>query len=311
MLKKKGVKKMDMKDFSYVVAIAKYQNITRAAESLYITQPTLTKFLQSLERSLGQRLFKKLGNRFVLTYAGERYVARATEILNLKRELDLEMADIVKNNAGSLKIAFPVMRGTYMLPCTLPIFHQMYPNVRLKILEASSNLLEGMVLSGEADLAFFNAPIKSGEVDYQVISHEEVLLVLPADHPLTRSGVRREDCGYPWLDLKLLGDTPIMLQMPGQRTRQTVDRLLKSQRFDPVVKIETSNIPAMVELASKGYAACFVTESHLNHIHLDKKVALFSVGDPCTMVDFVAAYRRGSYLPYHAKEYIKIVKDFT
>lgn len=302
---------MDMKDFSYIVAIAKYQNITKAAESLYITQPTLTKFLQNLESSLGQKLFKKLGNRFMLTYAGERYVAKATEILNLKRELDMEMADIVKNNVGSLKIAFPVMRGTYMLPCTLPIFHQMYPNVRLKILEASSNLLEGMILSGETDLAFFNLPIKSSEVDYEVISHEELLLVLSADHPLARSGIRREDCGYPWLDLKMLGDTPIILQVPGQRTRQTVDQLLKNERFDPVVKIETSNISAMVKLVSKGYAACFVTESHLHHIQLDKKVVLCSVGSPCTMVDFVVAYRRGSYLPHHAREYIKIVKDFT
>ena len=79
---------MDFKDLSYVIAIAKTQNITKAADMLYVTQPTLTKFLQNLEREMGQKLFKKLGNRFVLTYAGERYVAKATEILNLKKELD-------------------------------------------------------------------------------------------------------------------------------------------------------------------------------------------------------------------------------
>lgn len=61
---------MDFKDMSYVLAIAKHQNITKAAEALYITQPTLTKFLQNLERDLGQKLFKRLGNRYVLTYAG-------------------------------------------------------------------------------------------------------------------------------------------------------------------------------------------------------------------------------------------------
>ena len=110
---------MDFKDLSYVLAIAKYQNI---ANSLYVTQPTLTKFLQNLEAELGQKLFRKLGHRFVLTYAGERYVAKATEILNLKKEMDQELNDIIKNNYGSLKIAFPTMRGTYMLPCTLPIF---------------------------------------------------------------------------------------------------------------------------------------------------------------------------------------------
>ena len=51
---------MDFKDLSYVLAIAKHQNITKAAEALYITQPTLTKFLQNLERDLGQKLFKRL-----------------------------------------------------------------------------------------------------------------------------------------------------------------------------------------------------------------------------------------------------------
>ena len=91
---------MDFKDLTYIIAIAEYQNITKAADSLYVTQPTLTKFLQGLEKSLGQKLFKKLGNRFILTYAGERYVSRAKEILKTKKELDQEMGDIIKNNEG-------------------------------------------------------------------------------------------------------------------------------------------------------------------------------------------------------------------
>lgn len=80
---------MDFKDLTYIIAVAKYQNITKAANSLYITQPTLTKFIQNLEQSLGQKLFKKAGNRFLLTYAGERYVEKAGEILQLKKELGL------------------------------------------------------------------------------------------------------------------------------------------------------------------------------------------------------------------------------
>lgn len=302
---------MDFKDLSYVLAIAKYQNITKAAESLYITQPTLTKFLQGLERDLGQKLFKRLGNRYVLTYAGERYTAKAGEILNLKKELDLEMGDIIRNNAGSLKIAFPTMRGTYMLPCTLPIFNSLYPNVKLDILEAHSSQLEGMLQNGEADLAFFNLPVKSPNIDYEIISHEEVVLVLSATHPLAHAGIRRENCRYPWMDLNQMKNEPLIMQIPGQRTRQTVDTLFKNYDFEPNIKLQTSNISAEVELAARGYGACFVTETHLKHLSPGKKLACFSVGNPCTTVDFVAAYRKGSYLPYHAKEYIKIVKDFT
>ena len=105
---------MDFKDLSYVLAIAKYQNITKAANALYITQPTLTKFLQNLESDLGQKLFRKLGHRFVLTYAGERYVAKATEILNLKKELDQE--NIYHTSNGYL-ICIPV-EGTGWKLCT-------------------------------------------------------------------------------------------------------------------------------------------------------------------------------------------------
>ncbi len=302
---------MDFKELNYIIAIDKYQNITKAADSLYITQPTLTKFLQQQERLLGQKLFKKLGNRFVPTYAGERYVARAKEMLNIKKELDQEMGDIARNNEGALKIAFPSMRGTYMLPCTLPIFHSLYPNVKLDILEAHSSLLEGMILNGDTDLAFFNLPVKSPDIDWEIISHEEVLLVLCASHPLARAGVSRPGCKYPWMDISLMEKEPFILQTPGQRTRQTVDILLKSCNFTPYIKLQTGNIHASVELASKGYGACFVTETHLKHIGLESKLAYFSVGKPCTTVDFVAAFRRGSYIPYHAQEYIKIVRDFT
>lgn len=302
---------MDFKELTYVLAIARHQNITKAADSLYVTQPTLTKFLQNLEKDLGQNLFRKLGHRFVLTYAGERYVKKATEILNLKKELDQEMGDIIKNNQGSLKIAFPVMRGTYMLPCTLPIFNSLYPNVRLNILEADSSSLENMLLSGEADLAFFNLPIKSPDIDYEVIGHEELLLLMPSQNPLAARGIKKEGLNHPWMDLRLLEHEAFIMQLPGQRTRQVVDQLFREYHLEPNIKLQTSNITAEAALVSKGYGCCFVTESHLRHISPLDNVSFFSVGSPRTVVDFVAAFRRGSYLPYHAREYISIVKDFT
>ncbi len=297
---------MDFRDLSYVLAIAKYQNMTKAAEALYITQPTLTKFLQSLEKQMGQKLFRKLGHRFVLTYAGERYVKKATEILNLKKELDQEMNDIIKNNFGSLKISFPTMRGTYMLPCTLPIFHQRYPHVRLDVIEDHSSQLEELLLQGETDLAFFNLPIKSTDIDYEIIKREELLVIMAFDHPLAQNAQENHPR---WIDLQQLKEEPFIMQIPGQRTRETVDQLFKKAGFAPTIRLETSNIPAAVQLAAKGYGCFFVTDTHLRH--LSPRVTSFSIGQSGVTVDFVAAYRKNSYLPYHAREYISIVKNFT
>jgi hypothetical protein len=66
-----------------------------------------------------------------------------------------------------------------------------------------------------------------------------------------------------------------------------------------------------VELAAGGYGITFVSETHLRHISLREKPARFSVGVPNTMTSFVAAYRKGMYLPQYAQRYIQIVKEFT
>ena len=68
---------MDFRSLNFVMAIAKHQNITKAAEALYVGQPTLSKFLMTLEQELGVKLFRRLGNKYMLTYAGERYVEKA------------------------------------------------------------------------------------------------------------------------------------------------------------------------------------------------------------------------------------------
>ena len=302
---------MDFKELHYIIALARYQNVTRAAESLYIGQPTLTKYVQTLEKRLGQKLFRRLGNKFQLTYAGQIYVAKAEEILLLKRELDQNLNDIVKSNIGILKVAFPVMRGTYMLPCTIPIFYSLYPNVKLDIVEADSDLLEDMILKGETDLAFFNLPVKNNNIDYEIISHEEILLVLSHDHPLAKQGQKRDGYKYPWISLDLLEKEKFILLTKSQRTRQIVDELFSEYHIAPEVFLQTRNITASLMLAAKGYGACFISESHLKHVRFDTPPCCFSVGKTSTTVDFVAAYRKNSYLPYHAREYIKIVKDFT
>lgn len=68
---------MDFRDLTYLLAIARQQNITRAAESLYLSQPTLSKFLKGLEGELGLPLFERLGNKYIPTYAGEQYIKKS------------------------------------------------------------------------------------------------------------------------------------------------------------------------------------------------------------------------------------------
>lgn len=302
---------MDFKDMSYILAIEKYGNITKAAEALYLSQPSLSRFLQNVEKNVGQPLFQRVGNRYRPTYMGERYLEHARVILQEKKQLDQEINDIIKSDRGILKIGFPTMRCTYMLPCTLPIFRKLYPNVKIEIVEANSNKLSALLLEGDIDLAFYNFFEKHPNLDYFLISHEELLLIISTKNELSSKGSLKENCKYPHFDLKDLGSTGIIMLIPEQRTRQITEQVMKEAQFTPNVILETSNIPAATELAAKNYGVTFITETHLKHINIRNEFRSFSVGNPCTFVDFVAAYRKNSYLPQYVQEYIEIVKDFT
>lgn len=300
---------MDFRELSYIVAIAKHQSVTKAANELYVTQPTLSKFVQNLEKQLGQPIFRRLGNKFLLTYAGERYVQRAGEMLAVKKQLDQELQDIVRKDMGELNIAFPFMRGTYMLPATLPPFRELYPRVRINVYEANSDALESMILQGEVDLAFFNVPVRSPDVSFKVIDEEEFVLVMSPDNPLAERGVARDGCKFPWMDLNLVKNETFILQLPEQRSRQTAERMFREAHIEPENILQVRNIFASVQLATSGYGLMFLSETHLRHIHSDTPPAIFSVGNPSTQTAFVAAYRRGVYLPKYARDFIEIVKE--
>ena len=300
---------MEFKDLNYMVAIAKFQNITKAADSLCLTQPTLTKFLQNIERDLGQKLFSRVGNKFVLTYAGECYLRKAKEMLALKKELDQELSDIINLNRGVLKIGFPAMRGAHMLPSTFPTFKKMYPNILLNVIETNSIELEELILNGELDLAFFNLPIRRDGIDYQLLNSDEILFILGKEHPSIKYAVHRDDCKYPWLDFKYLKDIDFILPALSQRTRQIVDKMFEEHKTLPNIALTTHNLHAAIELVAINYGGYFVSETHLKHTGLQDKVLCFSIGHPRNIVNFVAAYRRGAYISKYGQDYIDIVKQ--
>lgn len=300
---------MDFKELTYVLAIAKYHSITKAADSLYLSQPTLTKFLQQLEASLDQRLFDRVGKRLVLTYAGERYVARATEILAIKSDLEQELRDIANARSGVLRIGFSSVRGSDIILNVIPSFVKKYPNVQLKFQEINVDSIEPLLLSGDLDLAFFNLPIQSPNIDYQFIAYEEVILVAQRDHFLTELAQNHSNCRYPWVDLRWTkGETFIMLSSE-LRLCSIVTSLFETAGITPNISFYTKNVEAACILASEGHGLTFSGEHHIKNTKFDHPPAKFSIGYPCTRRTFVAATRKGAYLPNYAQDLIEFVKN--
>lgn len=301
---------MDFRGLSYILAIAKYGNITKAAEALYVGQPTLSKFLMNLEAELGLKLFKRVGNRYVLTYAGERYAEKAAQILNLKKDLDAEMLDIVKQDKGVLNIAFANRRYSYVLPLTLPEFSKIYPNVKLNLFRGSSDENDLHLLNGEIELAFYTAPSNPNpQIEYEPLIEEELLICTAENHRLKQLALKNPDSPYPKLNLSMLKGERILMMKPDQRTRQIIDVVLKQHKieFNNVLYIE--NIQAIVELVSIGYGVSFIFEPHIKFSRHTKPIECYSLGEHRIVSNFVAAKRKGSYLQKYALHFIEITKN--
>lgn len=297
---------MELHELEYFTTIARLGNITHAAQQLYVSQPTLTKYLQRLEKELGLPLFERTGRRLLLTYAGERYLARAQEMLNIKRALDAELADIRREDAGEFRVGMPPVRCSFSLPVVLPEFRRLHPNVHIQILEDSSEALDQALCEGRVDMNFYNFSVPNPMLEYQILCRDAIYAVLPQGHPAGQFA--RWEGQELFLRLEHLKNETFLLQKRTQRQGQYLYDLMRRQQFIPQQIQETSNIRAAVSLAVNGYGVAFVSGGLLRHFSTLGEFDAYRLAGSHSL-DFVAAWRRGSYLPGYTQDFIALMKS--
>lgn len=302
---------MNVQELNYILCIAKHQNLTKAAQELYISQPTLSKYLQKLERDLDGKLFSRSGNCYTPTYLGRRYMDYARKMLEVNQDWEKELMDLNSCREGELNIAFPLMRSSCMVPGILPVFHKKYPGVTVNFMEEAYAIQERLLLDDQLDFAVFNEAHPHPKLVYEVLLREEILLMLSPDHPLASKGEKREGCRYPWMDLRLLEKEPFILHFPEQTTGKIALELFEKYQIQPPVPFRTRNSQACAQLAWQGLGACLIPETYVKNMKFDRPPACFSVGGSGIFSTLTIAYRKGAYLPSYARDFIKIAQEYV
>lgn len=206
-------------------------NRTKAAEALYISQPSLSKFLSNTESELGLKLFVRADKKYLPTYAGKRYLEYAHQILELKDSLNAELSDIIKRDVGVLNIGLPNMRCAYMLPKTLPEFNRRYPNVKVNIFEGTSAMINRRLLDGDIELAFYSKPHETNpHIEYETFKN----------HKVKESSIN----GH--IELSAMKGKRLILLSLEQRTGQISRYYLQRSNIPLANSITTNNMPAVI-----------------------------------------------------------------
>lgn len=144
---------MHLDELDSFVHVARLSSFSGAAEQLHISQPAMSKRIQSLESRLGVTLFDRLGKRVRLTPAGELLLAKASAMLDLSRDMEREIGNLAQAVSGRLSIATSHHIGLHRLAPVLQAFTQAYADVQLDIQFEDSEVAHQMVLAGDIELA--------------------------------------------------------------------------------------------------------------------------------------------------------------
>lgn len=241
---------MDTKQLEYILKIAEENNITRAAEKLFITQSALNQQLLKLEKELGTPLFHRSRTDWRLTEAGQVYVDGAREVMKIKKRIYSHIYDLSDARQGCLTLGLTPGRGLQVFTAVYPRLHQEFPNLEVRPIEMRVRDQQTAIANDSIDVGFMTLQEADRTNDsYLTLGSEELVVIISARHPLAAHAAAP---GAPLaiIDMEQLRYEPFVMMDSTSTLRMVCDRIFAAAGFTPRVLFETNNtgsIATMVE----------------------------------------------------------------
>jgi DNA-binding transcriptional LysR family regulator len=207
---------MDIDQLKTFLEVSRQKSFSRAAEKLYVTQPSISAQIRALETYLGHRLFERGGGKVTLTAAGRVFEPFAEDCLTRLNHMVLAMADLERSPRGSLSVSANDSTALYVLPVFFSKFRKQYPRVALNIVRAERTKSLELVLDREVDFGVVSLPLKDQRLHIEVVHKDELVLTVPGTHPLA---------SHETVTLQQVAQHRLLLPKQGRR-REQLDELI-------------------------------------------------------------------------------------
>ncbi|MGI5998105.1 MAG: LysR family transcriptional regulator [Lutispora sp.] len=246
--------------------VAKQKSLSKAASSLYMTQPAVSQSIAQLERELGLRLFTRTSKGVILTNEGKLLFEYANSAINLINKGEEKLEEWKNLSAGELKIGVGDTISRYFLLPYLEKFHKLYSNIKLKIMNNTTLELCALVKSGEIDIAICNLPIEEPAL--------EIIKIMDIHDIFVCGNVYKEKLSSA-LSLKELSNLPLILLEPKSNSRRYVEKFFLSKGISIKPEIELGSHDLLLEFARINLGvSCVIREFSQEYL---KKKELFEI----------------------------------
>jgi DNA-binding transcriptional LysR family regulator len=274
---------MELHQLRYFVTVVREGTFTKAAERLYITQPSLSEQIRKLETELGSPLFDRLGRSLALTSAGEAFLPHAQRVLFEVELARQRIQEVQGLRRGRISIGVLPSAAARLLPTFLAEFRHRYPGVEMVLREENvSSEFEDLVHEGELDLAIIRLPRRRPDLEARRLIREPMVLVVPPGH---RLGGRRS------VVLAELAPEPFVVMKDGYGLRELLVTMCEASGFQPRVAVETSQLGSVLGLVLAGLGVTV-----LPRMAAEPAVKRIRIRDPHAFRELGVVWRQGQPL---------------
>jgi len=234
---------LDIRQLRYFVTVYEEMSFTKAAKRLFVSQPTLSKAIKTMESELNESLFDRESTALCLTDVGEALLIRARIILKEFDSISNAALDLKNLQAGKLMVAIPPVISTLYFAEIIADFKRRYPNIKLSVREVSASKILAHVLDGSLDLGVTIQPVPMDDYAVKQLSHSEAVAVMRRDHPLARKDT---------ILFNDLRNEPLNLFSEGFTLYSQTTRLCRDHGFEPNVNITSTQCEFLTFTARAG-----------------------------------------------------------
>ena len=305
----------------YVYEVYKERSFTKAAQNLYISQPSLSARIKKIEQIIGEPLFERSTTPLQLTEVGKVYIEAAEEITQIEQRVENYINDLAGLKTGNLAVGASTLFAAYVVPSLITQFNQKFPDVHIQLIEGNTAELEEMLGSNALDFVIDNYHYDSILYNKELYCEENILLAVPKhfsvneelkEYQLSYENIKSKKYlsrKYPAVPLGRFADLPFIMLTQGNDTRTRGDRLCRNVGFKPNIVLEFNQQSTAYMASSTQLGATFISDILVSQLPTFENLVYYKLDGEEAKRKVFFYYKTHKYKTRVMEEFIRMMHE--
>lgn len=305
----------------YVYEVYKERSFTKAAQNLYISQPSLSARIKKIEEIIGEPLFDRSTTPLQLTEVGKVYIEAAEEITQIEQRVENYINDLAGLKTGNLAVGASTLFAAYVVPSLITQFNQKFPDVHIQLIEGNTAELEEMLGSNALDFVIDNYHYDSILYNKELYCEENILLAVPKHfavneelgmYQLSYKNIKNKNYlsrKYPAVPLGRFADIPFIMLTQGNDTRTRGDRLCRNVGFKPNIVLEFNQQSTAYMVSSTQLGATFISDILVSQLPAFENLVYYKLDGEEAKRKVFFYYKTHKYKTRVMEEFIRMMHE--